>query len=194
MPAHPTQLSAPLSAERLRGFLEAAGSFSIVLKRAPSALGYQAVADFSVKLPAHEADTLAAIQQQLSAGRVYNSARAAVLKVTKLEDVQRIVQLLDGPFLSQTKQKEFSDWRACVQLMASGAHRTKDGLLRIALLRDQMHARTQWNKRNFCFVRKAVDPCHIVQQEGDVRPGCHICHDAAGIAIDVPLTKLGRKL
>ena len=187
--------AALLSTDRLRGFLEAAGSFSIVLKRSAGSLGYQVVADFSVKLPAHEAETLAAIQQQLGAGRVYTRQREAVLKVTKLEDVQRIASLLDRPFLSQTKQKEFSDWRACIALMGTGAHRTKDGLLRIAMLRDQMHARRQWNKRNFCFVRKAVDPCQVVKEEGDIRPGCHICHDAADLhAIDVPITSLGRKL
>lgn len=175
----------------LRGFLEASGSFSIVLKRTPK--GYQAVADFSVKLPAHEADTLQRIQEALGAGHCYLRGREALLKVTKLQDVQRIAHLLGAaPFLSAQKQKEFSDWHRCVRLMATGAHRTTHGLLRIALLRDQMRARQQWNKAGFCFVRKALDPCSVMHDRSDVPGDCHRCHDAGDprTAAFVPLADL----
>src|SRR3989344_7686270 len=105
----------------LLGFIESAATFSIILKKSKNTLGQQVVADFTIKLPGSEVGTLEKIQEALQAGNIYyrnkETKDEAILKATKLEEVQRIASVFKSTdFMSPAKQKKFNTWLECVKL------------------------------------------------------------------------------
>src|SRR3989344_8247210 len=96
----------------LLGFIESAAVFSIIIKKSKNNLGQQVVADFTIKLPGSEVGVLEKIQDTLQAGNIYyrnkETRDEAILKATKLEEVNNIVNLFKPTdFLSETKRKKF---------------------------------------------------------------------------------------
>ena len=164
----------------LLGFIESAASFSIILKKSKNLLGRQAVADFTIKVPGAEVGLLEKIQEALHAGNIYYSNKQtkseAILKATKLEEVKAIAALFKpADFISDAKRKKFEMWSQCIQLIDQKQHLTKEGILQIALLRDLLHARKQWNKKKYCHVRLEIDPCHVYQKEHRLPETCQLC-------------------
>ncbi|MBU0953264.1 MAG: LAGLIDADG family homing endonuclease [Nanoarchaeota archaeon] len=164
-----------LSRPWLLGFLEAQGSFSIVFKKIPSGLGYQVIPDFSVKVPLAQVSLLEAIQQELRIGHIYRTATGATLKATKLADAQDLIAFLEGQrFLSETRQRHFDAWKESVRLITQGTHRTKEGLLNLAMHRDLLTERKQ-HQHDYCHVRRDLDPCEHAKH-GTLPKTCRRCH------------------
>jgi len=184
----------PLSKEWLLGFIESNGCFSIIIKKSKNSVGYQTLADFSIKLPAYEENMLKDIQTYLGIGHIYRRKNEVALKATKLEDIKKVAEFL-GPlgFVSAKKRQEFENWRKCIGIIETGRHLKKEGLLEIALLRDVIHSKYQWNKKNFCHVRLDIDPCHVYHKEGYLPHNCTICWSERGIKIDVPVKSLEKQ-
>jgi len=159
----------------LSGFIEGTGCFSIIIRKSHNSVGYQTITDFTVKLPLEQKPLLEEIQSHLGLGKVYSNQKGALLKATKLEDAKKLIVLFDGKFISPAKAREFSVWKDCVSLMEKGLHHTHQGLLEIAHLRDSIHVKKLWNKKNFCSLRVELDPCHIYQKEKHLPQGCRIC-------------------
>ena len=170
-----------VSKQWLLGFIESAAVFSIILKKSNNTLGQQVVADFTIKLPGSEVGILEKIQEVLQAGNIYyrnkETKDEAILKATKLEEVKNIVTLFrPTDFLSETKRKKFETWSECIAIIEKKQHLTKEGFLKIALLRDVLnYKKKQWNKKKYCHVRLEIDPCHIYQKENRLPETCQLC-------------------
>ena len=157
------------------GFIEGSGCFSVVIRKSRNKVGYQTTADFTLKLPQNQEELLERIHTHLGIGRVYSSKKESVLKSTSLEDAKKLVRFLSKTrFLSHTKRREFNAWRNCIELIEKGVHLTPQGVLGIARLRDTVHVKNLWNKKNYCILRKELDPCQM-HREGKMPEGCRIC-------------------
>lgn len=160
----------------LLGFIEGSGCFSIVIRKSSTTVGYQTIADFTLKLPASQRDLLEKIQKTLKVGRLYENGDEVILKATKLSDARALATFFTPhSFVSEAKKKEFANWKKCVSLMNKGSHTTKNGLLEIARLRDALHTKNLWNKKNYCDLRVELDPCHVYQKTHSLPEGCRIC-------------------
>lgn len=171
-----------ISRQWLLGFIESAASFSVILKKSKNLLGRQVVADFTIKVPGTEVGLLEEIKEALRAGNIYYSNKQtkneAILKATKLEEVKYIASLFKpADFISESKRKKFEMWSRCIHLIDQKQHLTKEGILQIALLRDLLHARKQWNKKKYCHVRLEIDPCHVYQKEHKLPETCQLCFE-----------------
>ena len=117
----------------------------------------------------------------MQAGNIYyrnkETKDEAILKATKLEEVKNITSLFKATdFLSPIKQKKFKIWSECVDIIDKKQHLTKEGFLKIALLRDVLnHSKKQWNKKKYCHVRLEIDPCHVYQKEKRLPETCQLC-------------------
>jgi len=171
----------------LLGFVEGEGCFSIIIKKSRGHIhGYQAHADFSIKLTASEKDTLEKIRNYLgNVGHIYyrdpektrlkfiNANEEVMFKVTKLEEIKKIVEFFkDLDFISLSKKQDFENWCECIKLIENKQHLTKEGLLKISYIRDKIHKRKQWNKQNFCMIKNKIDPCHIYLKENKIPLNC----------------------
>lgn len=170
-----------VSKQWLLGFIESAAVFSIIIKKSKNTLGQQIVADFTIKLPGSEVGILEKIKEVLQAGNIYyrnkETKDEAILKATKLEEVKNIVTLFKPTdFLSETKRRKFETWSECIAIIEKKQHLTKEGFLKIALLRDVLnYKKKQWNKKKYCHVRLEIDPCHIYQKENRLPETCQLC-------------------
>jgi len=153
----------------LLGYLEGQGSFSIVLKKSGDRM--QVVADFSVK---GDKDLLERVAEYIG-GKVYRKGGSYVLKVTKLNEAAMLVRMLEHKIKSEVNKDTFGVWKECVCLMENGEHLTKEGMLKIATLRNSLHGKDKWNKKSFCEIRTKVDPCEIYKKLGKIPEGCKIC-------------------
>lgn len=159
-----------------QGFVEGSGCFSIIIRKSPNRVGWQTVADFTLKLPLGQKALLEEIRSFLGAGKVYQNKRQAILKVTSHEEAGKLASFFgQEEFISPAKKNEFLIWSQCVSLMGKGAHHTPEGVLEIAHLRDSVHLKRLWNKKNFCSLRKELDPCHVYQETHSLPAGCRIC-------------------
>lgn len=63
-----------------------------------------------------------------------------------------------------TKGKDFALWCKCIELISQGKNKTKEGILEICALRDQMNFRKTKNKWTIDEVRKVLEekPTHIL--------------------------------
>lgn len=158
----------------LLGFIEGEGCFTIGLTRNKSAqFGYQIQPSFVIKLTLSEEQVLEEIKHTLGVGRTYyessalsrnkgmkNANDCVSLRITKLKELEKLIDMLDPLFfVSSAKRADFNVWRDCIKLIQKGDHRKKEGFLRIAEMRDKLHKRKQWNKKNYCIIRQDVDPC-----------------------------------
>jgi hypothetical protein len=169
----------------LLGFVEGEGCFSIIIKKGKNyAQGYQVHADFSIKSTASERETLELIRNFLGeVGHIYhqdskkkflNTHPEAIFKVTKLEEIKKIVDFFkDLQFISQSKKQDFENWCKCIELIEDKQHLTKEGLLKISYIRDKIHKRKQWNKQNYCMIKSDVDPCEIYLKKKEIPINCN---------------------
>lgn len=160
----------------LLGFIEGSGCFSVVIRKSKNHVGFQTIADFTLKLPKEQESLLREIRNFLGVGGLYKNKSTALLKVTKLEDSKKLVMFFSKqPFLSKSKRNEFRAWKRCVQLMSKGSHHTPEGILEIARLRDEVHHKRLWNKKNYCSLRLELDPCHLATGKAQLPVGCRVC-------------------
>jgi len=164
----------------LLGFIEGSGCFSIVIRKSNNHIGYQTIADFTIKLPLHQKPLLERIQKTLKVGKIYQDKKGAILKVTRLDDAKRLVRFFGKQrFMSESKRKEFSVWKECVSSLEKGRHHTPDGLLEIARMRDSIHTKNLWNKKNYCSLRMKIDPCHVYEKSHQLPEGCRVCWETS---------------
>lgn len=162
----------------LQGFIEGTGCFSVIIRKSPNQVGVQTIADFTLKLPLSQKPLLEKVQKFLGVGRIYESGNEATLKSTKLDDAKKLVAFFNKPF-SGPKRKEFNAWKSVVERMSKGLHLNKEGVLEIARLRDSIHKKKLWNKKDYCSLRVEIDPCEHYQKNHRLPKGCRACMEKA---------------
>src|SRR3989344_4600888 len=171
------------------GYIEAGGTFNIRFSRSKStALGYQVVADFSLKTISHEINVLKSLQKFFyGIGGIYTDKKyaEALWRATKLEDVKKLAAFLkEKQFVSHIKRKEFENWLECINLIEKKRHLEKQGLLEIAHIRDIAPKRKLNKKKHYCGIRLDIDPCDVYKKEGRLPVECNTCHDDELIMIN----------
>ena len=161
------------------GFIEGNGSFSIgFIKSSSTKLKYQIKPVFVLKIPKSEMAVLEKVRGFFGGiGNIYYDMGENVsFRVTKLDEVKNIVNLLkNARFVSENKKRDFENWVRCIRLIEKKEHLTKDGFLKIALIRDAIHKKQLWNKKNYCVIKNNVDPCEIYLKEKKIPDNCGIC-------------------
>ena len=160
----------------LTGFIEGSGCFSIIIRKSQTKVGYQTIADFTLKRPLDQLPLLEEIKSFLKIGRVYENKKEAIFKINKIDDAKRLITFFkNNALVSPMKQKEFTTWKDCVDIMDSGLQHTAQGILEIAHMRDGIHTRNLWNKKNYCNLRRELDPCQVYEEQHVLPEGCRIC-------------------
>lgn len=159
----------------LLGFLEAQGCFCIVIKRNNDYK--QITPSFSIKLGLLERELLERIGKELGGiGNIYTEKGSATFKVTKLEDIEKIISIFDWmSFESKRKRTEFEIWKNCIGLIKEKKHLTKEGLLKIAMLRDMMQKKNIGNKIGFCDIHNEIEPCAEYKKKKIIPENCNKC-------------------
>ncbi len=159
----------------LLGFIEAQGCFSVVIKRNNSYK--QVTPSFSIKMPLADRELAQAIKTEIGdAGNLYPDRTSITLKATKLEGVGKIAEMLDWmSFQSKKKRAEFDIWKNCIQMIKDKKHLTKEGFLKIAMLRDLMQKKNSSNKVKFCGIHNEIEPCPEYKKRNKVPQNCTKC-------------------
>lgn len=159
----------------LLGFVEAQGCFCIVIKRNND---YRQIApSFSIKIGISDKELLERVRDELGGvGNIYSDKSSVSFKVTKLEDIERVIDVLDWmDFNSSRKRTEFDIWKQCVELIKNKKHLTKDGFLKIAMLREMIEKKNIGNKVNFCEIHNEVEPCKEYKKKKKIPKDCTKC-------------------
>jgi len=175
----------------LVGFIEGEGCFNISFaKDQSSKFGYRPRGMFIIKLIESEEEVIAEIWDFLGRiGNIYHesskstrkiglkNARDCVsIRVTKLSDLQKIVNLLkDEKFISKQNRQDFEKWAEGIEILRNKEHHTKKGFIRLAVLREQMHTRKHPTKKDFCELRNIVEICDPHKEFKGIPKECDIC-------------------
>jgi len=166
----------------------------VIIRKSHNQVGYQTIADFTIKLPLQQKSLLEEIRKSLNVGRIYTGKGEAILKVTRLDDARKLVKFFGKKsFLSKVKRKEFRVWKKCVSIMDSGKHHTPVGILEMARLRDSVRQKNLWNKKNYCSLRVEIDPCHVYEKANQLPEGCRICwgEEYEKRLVKIPIEEVG---
>ena len=149
-----------ISDERIMGFVEGEGCFSVAIQRAIDrrprkgakkrvwarpAQGFWVKPNFKITSVEEENAVLYAIKERFGFGKVYTQPRTGNLRnisnycVQKSEDLKKIAEFFKGQTFHTSKGRSFQLWCQCLEIFLKGEHLTKEGLLRICELRDQMN-------------------------------------------------------
>lgn len=170
-----------LSDDYIMGFTEGEGCFSITIQKwidrkprqrlkkskvkRPS-LGFRVTPNFRITAVQDEEAVLRAIRERLGVGEIYvqdrgkkypNSRAASHYYVQTKADIDKVIDFFKDKKFYTSKGESFRLWLKCVEIMKSGRHLTKEGLLEICELRDRMNFRKYKNVRKTDEVRKLLE-------------------------------------
>jgi hypothetical protein len=138
------------------GFVDGEGCFSIGFVRQPTRTnragyktGYQVSHEFAVTQGAKSVECLHELQRFFGVGQVLVNQRAdnhtehlyryVVRKRSDLRET--VIPFFRAWPLRSSKRHDFEKFARCVELVASNAHLTRDGLIEIALIAETMNRR-----------------------------------------------------
>ncbi|MAG18191.1 MAG: hypothetical protein CL944_01820 [Candidatus Diapherotrites archaeon] len=154
-----------ISDDYIMGFVEGEGCFSMAISRVVDRkprktkqknirknpdIGFSIKPSFRVTAASDEVRVLDKFKEKFGFGQVYYRARKNVSKNTRnasdyvvqtFADLLKIKEFFQDKEFYTTKGESFHLWSECLKIMETGNHRTKEGLLEICRLRDQMNFR-----------------------------------------------------
>ena len=138
------------------GFVDGEGCFSIGFVRQPNRTsrrgyktGYQVFHRFVVTQGVRSVEALKQLQSFFGVGRLYTNSRhdnhredLMQYHVSRRDDLLgTVIPFFREHRLQTSKAKDFDLFAHCVEMVARGRHLTTDGLVRIALITEQMNHR-----------------------------------------------------
>ena len=175
-----------LSKDYILGFIEGEGCFSIAIgkyidrkprqgkwtsnKKNPRLFRISPsfrITNAEVNLP-----LLEEIKSTLGFGATYVQKRSeknpsysnmAYYYTNSFEEALKVKEYFSPTDFKTTKGKDFVLWGKCLEIIQQKRHNTKEGILQICALRDQMNFRPTKNKWNIDEVKKVLEekPAHI---------------------------------
>lgn len=137
------------------GFTEGEGSFNIGISKQPDRrYGLRVQARFEISLHEKDLSALKRIQKELRMGHIYFASNETKRKqgsrssdvecytVNSLRDclrIRRYFETFDEKDWLTTKYRDFKKWSQVLDLIVRKAHFTANGIVEIALIRDQMN-------------------------------------------------------
>ena len=173
-----------LSKDYILGFVEGEGCFSVLIQkcidRKPRAGKWIAKkknprllrVSLTFRITNVEANLplLEEIKASIGVGSIYSQNRGSdrlsnvsYFYTKSLMEAQKVKDYFSTLTFKTTKGKDFVLWCKCLELMEQKKHLTKEGILEICQLRDQMNIRKTKNKWTTEEIRKVLDdkPAHI---------------------------------
>lgn len=156
------------------GLVDGEGCFTVQLNNFPAMkLGFEARPTFIVNLDSKDRPILELIRDFFEFGVVNTYERggnykgigkACFYKVTNLKDCLEIMKFFKKYPLRSKKGKDFEMWCQCLFMMNDKEHLNKDGLLKIAKIRENMNL----DKKNhffntFDFVKKTIEERELLK-------------------------------
>jgi hypothetical protein len=122
----------------ISGYVDGEGCFTVSISpRAKLAVGWEVRPGFSVSQNGDRAEVLYAIQAHFGCGSIRpdRSDRTLKWETRRLEDIlDRVIPHFERYPLLSGKQLDFERFAAVCKLMATGAHRRREGLVEIVEL------------------------------------------------------------
>lgn len=125
----------------LTGFVDAEGCFSIsVYQHDTARLGWRAELGFVIGLHEKDAVLLESIRDTLGAGRIHKlGSNSLLLRIEKIDDLQKIVDHFDEYPLLSAKAADFSLFREAFYIIKSKGHLTSEGLEKLVEIKASMN-------------------------------------------------------
>jgi LAGLIDADG endonuclease len=138
----------------IAGFVDGEGCFHVAIQRNPSMrTGWQLVPEFRVSQDVVRIELLKLVQTTLGCGWLRENHRRSndhtyVLVVRRREDLfGSVLPFFERNPLLSAKQREVEIFRAVVQAMARGEHRTVAGFERLAAMARRMNGNGRYRRR-----------------------------------------------
>ena len=159
-----------ISDERIMGFVEGEGCFSIGVQRYldkkprktekrnkiknPRILGVRP--NFRITISEKDRRILDMIKERFNVGQIYvqdrskikNNQNVAYYYVQTLSDIIKIDEFFKDKDFHTAKGNDYQLWHKCIEIIKSRRHLTREGFLEICKLRDQMNGNRNARKQN----------------------------------------------
>jgi hypothetical protein len=118
------------------GFVDGEGCFHVSINKHPKmSVGWQVLPEFRIVQHARDEVVLRELQRFFNAGRVViNHADRKELRIRRLNDLRRVVEVLSEYQLKTRKKKDFEIFKEILDSMDRNEHLTQKGLTKIAHL------------------------------------------------------------
>jgi len=144
----------------ITGLVDGEGCFSVTIREEKrrgrkTRTGFQVTPYFFIQMSIKEYGTLLLVKRGLgNIGRVVKHKKKPIAKfiVSRFDEVKKVVVFFEKHPLHSTKRKTFEVFKEIIRMMERGEHLTKEGIYKIALLRDKMNL--TYNNKKQPFVRK----------------------------------------
>jgi len=177
-----------ISADRILGFVEGEGCFSIMIQkhidRKPRttnharfklkkhSLPFHVVPNFRIVVCSKDQQILEEIKDTFGFGAIYTQERTqynpnhnsvSQYYTKNFAEAFKIRAFFKDLQFLTTKGQDFQLWSKCLEIIEKKQHLTKEGLLKICQIRDQMNTRKNKNTRTFEMVKEILEknPEHI---------------------------------
>lgn len=156
-----------ISEERIMGFVEGEGCFSIGLQRYVSSRArkrkwrkkrnkiknpyiWKVCPSFRVVCVNQDRAILEAIKEKLGVGKIHLYKRSEEISnyrdiahyyVQTFSELLKVKEFFEKQHFYITKGQDFQKWAQCLEMMQRKEHLTREGLLKICELREQMNTR-----------------------------------------------------
>ncbi len=140
------------------GFTDGEGSFIISFFRHPRVqYGIEVRAGFSITQ--YDLDILMKIHDFFGFGTIapLHKKSGFYYSVASIKDCLALVDFFDSNPLLSKKLDDYKIWKECVLKIKNLEHRTSNGILEIAKLREKMNLKTSRNRLSFDEIKKVVE-------------------------------------
>ncbi len=139
----------PLNPDYVVGITDGEGCFTVNIRRwKKNKTGFSVSLCFCISIVKRDSHVLDLVKEILGCGTIVrknkqkaNRQAQVQFHVTNIEDIkEKIIPFFEKHPLI-VKDKTFQLWKEALEVILSGQHRTKEGLLKVAVIRDQMNRR-----------------------------------------------------
>jgi hypothetical protein len=135
----------------LSGFIDGEGCFQIACrKRVRNGRTHIAMEpEFRIELHMRDEAILHEIRRSLGFGKVkpIHTRGHRILLIAGTKSCNLLATVLDKHPLKTKKREDFRIWKKSIELFKNGATRSKDGLLKLARLKDSLNSHSSAKKR-----------------------------------------------
>lgn len=140
------------------GLIDGEGYFSVKIKEEKRKrwmrTGFVVYLEFGIGMSPKEINTLNLVRDVLNVGKVINRPDRPLveIRITKQEEIVKIIEFFDKHPLKSSKRGNFRIFEQVWEMMKGKEHLTKEGVYKIAQLRDKMNL--TYNRKKQPGVRK----------------------------------------
>jgi len=124
---------------------------------------------FFIQMSIKEYDTLLKVRECLgNISRIEKPNKKPIVRfvVSRFDEVRKLVAFFEKHRLRSTKKETFIIFKEIIEMMERGEHLTKEGVYKIALLRDKMNL--TYNNKKQPFIRGAYHDAEWIKKKLEI--------------------------